>query len=317
MNTVNINELTARAGRVAVLYGGTSAEREISLLSGQAVITGLRNAGMEVVPLDVGKDLVSQLLKVKPDRVFNVLHGRGGEDGVVQGLLEFLRIPYTGSGVLGSALSMDKVKSKLLWQGRGISTAEFVLLDSDSDWTALDRQFGKLVVKPVNEGSSIGMTITDSAAKLERAYLEARKFDPVVMAEKYIDGQEYTVAILGRQVLPAIQLGTDHEFYDFNAKYIADDTRYVCPVDLAPEILAQLNQLALDSFTSLGCEGWGRADIMRDRQGCFYVLEINTVPGMTSHSLAPMAAKAAGINFEELVVKILFAKEPDQKKGMN
>lgn len=316
MNKLKLKQLAAKAGKVAVLYGGTSAEREISLLSGQAVVTGLRNAGVHVVPVDVGRDVVAQLLEIKPDRVFNMLHGRGGEDGVAQGLLETLGIPYSGSGVLGSALSMDKMRSKLLWQGLGISTAQFVMLESGSDWGALNRQYGKLVVKPVNEGSSLGMTITDSAAELEGAYLEARKFDSVVLAEKYIDGEEYTVSILGSQVLPAIQLGTDNRFYDYNAKYIAEDTRYLCPVELEPQVLEQLNRLALDAFISLGCQGWGRVDIMRDRQGCFYVLEVNTVPGMTSHSLVPMAAKAAGFSFEELVINILFAKETDQQLEM-
>jgi len=311
MNKLDIKQLATIAGKVAVLYGGTSAEREISLLSGQAVISGLRSAGVQVVPVDVGRELVPQLLEIRPDRVFNMLHGRGGEDGVVQGLLETLRIPYSGSGVLGSALSMDKMKSKLLWQGLGISTAQFVMLESGSDWAALSRQYGRLVVKPVNEGSSIGMTITDSAAELEGAYLEARKFDSVVLAERYIDGEEFTVSILGKQVLPAIQLGTDNKFYDFNAKYIADDTRYLCPVELETQALEQLNRLAMEAFNSLGCLGWGRVDIMRDKQGCFYVLEVNTVPGMTSHSLVPMAAKAAGLSFEELLMNILFAKETD------
>ena len=308
MNTININELVKELGRVAVLYGGLSAEREISLLSGQAVITALQKIGVEVVPVDVGKDLPQRLLEIRPTRVFNILHGRGGEDGVVQALLEGLGIPYTGSNVLASALSMDKVKSKLLWKSLGISTAEFVMLDEQSDFPALSKKYGRLVVKPVNEGSSIGMTIAGTGSELQQAFAEARKYDRSVMAERYIDGQEFTVTILGDRVLPAIQLGTDHGFYDFNAKYIAEDTRYICPVDLPAAKLQELNALALSAFSSLGCEGWGRVDIMCDQGGTFYVLEVNTVPGMTSHSLVPMAAKAAGMSFTDLLLEILLAK---------
>lgn len=309
MNAINIKELASRSGRVAVIYGGRSAEREISLLSGEAVMAGLRNAGVDVVPLDAGDDLPARLISLKPDRVFIALHGRGGEDGVLQALLECLHIPYTGSNVLGSALSMDKVRSKLIWKALGISTAEHVVLGPDSDWSSLIAQFGRLVVKPVNEGSSIGMAIASTAAQLAAAFATAREYDREVMAERYLDGPEFTVSILGDQVLPAIQLGTDREFYDFNAKYIANDTRYICPVDLPPAELDQLNALALAAFRSLGCSGWGRVDIMRDRQGGFYTLEVNTVPGMTSHSLVPMAARAAGMDFEQLVMRILFSRE--------
>ncbi len=302
---------TARAddaGLVAVLMGGNSAEREISLLSGQQVLSGLRAAGIDAVSIDAADKLVEQLLTVKPTRVFNMLHGRGGEDGAVQGLLYSMDIPFTGSDVLASALAMDKMKSKLLWRQIGLNTADFVLLSDKSNWSAIIADLGKVVVKPVNEGSSIGMSLAASPDDLRAAYEQAILYDSVVLAERYIDGDEFTVPVLQQSTLPAIQLQTDRSFYDFDAKYVANDTRYICPVNLAADDLDRMNMLALDAFNSLGCEGWGRIDIMQDRDGEFYLLEVNTIPGMTDHSLVPMSARQAGISFEDLLLQILFAK---------
>lgn len=301
-------ELIAKAGRIAVLMGGNSAEREISLLSGGQVLAGLKSAGMNVIGIDAGEDLLDKLLSEKPDRVFNLLHGRGGEDGTVQGLLSFMGIPFTGSGVLGSALSMDKLKTKLIWQQLGLATADFEILEARSEWQKVLDRLGTVVVKPANEGSSIGMSIANTASELEDAFAHAVRYDQVVLAERYIAGEEYSVSILQQVTLPAIQLKTDREFYDYDAKYVVSDTQYICPVDLAQEDLSQLNSLALSAFNSLGCDGWGRVDVMRDSNGMFYLLEVNTVPGMTDHSLVPMAAKQAGISFEDLLLQILFAK---------
>lgn len=301
-------ELISRAGLVAVLMGGDSAEREISLLSGQRVFEALEAAGLDVISVDTSDNLLEQLQSIRPARVFNILHGRGGEDGTVQGLLKFMGIPFTGSDVLASALAMDKLRSKLIWQQLGLQTAVFVTLDSHSDWSSIIDSYGKVVVKPVNEGSSIGMSIAANPEELRQAYDHARQYDSTILAECFIDGDEYTVPILQQVPLPAIQLQTDREFYDFDAKYVANDTRYICPVSLAADELAALNELALGAFNSLGCEGWGRVDLMRDRQGEFHLLEVNTVPGMTDHSLVPMAAGQAGISFEDLLLQVLFAK---------
>ena len=301
-------ELISRAGLVAVLMGGDSAEREISLLSGQRVLGALEAAGLDVAPIDAADNLVAKLQSVKPARVFNMLHGRGGEDGVVQGLLRTMGIPFTGSDVLASALAIDKLRSKLLWQQLGLQTANFISLDDHSDWPSIVESFGKVVVKPVNEGSSIGMSIACDPGELQRAYEKARAYDSAILAERFIDGDEYTVPILQQLPLPAIQLQTDREFYDFDAKYVANDTRYICPVDLSTDEIEKLNKLALNAFNSLGCEGWGRVDLMRGSDGEFYLLEVNTIPGMTDHSLVPMAARQAGISFEDLLLQILFAK---------
>ena len=296
------------AGRVAVLMGGRSAEREISLLSGNTVLSGLQEIGLDAIAIDAGPDLPEQLRDVKPTRVFNILHGRGGEDGVVQGLLKSMGIPFTGRDVLASALPMDNLTSKMIWRQLGLPTADFEVLDPQSDWQGVIDRFGVVVVKPVNEGSSLGMNIAGSVDRLREAYETASRYDQTVMAERYIDGEEYTVAILQQDVLPAIQLKTDREFYDFDAKYVANDTNYLCPVSLQQEELSELNRLAMSAFSSLGCEGWGRVDLMRDQAGQVNLLEVNTVPGMTDHSLVPMAARQAGITLEDLLLRILFAK---------
>ena len=291
-------------GIVAVLLGGTSAEREVSLQSGQTVVDALRSLGYQVRPVDPAQpDWVAQLQGVSA--AFNALHGPGGEDGSMQGALQALQIPCTGSGVLGSALSMDKVRTKQLWQGIGVATGGFVTLAADTDWQAVIERFGKVFVKPACEGSSIGMTAADSAGALSAAFTVAGEFSGEVLAEQFIDGPEYTVAVLGDRALPAIRLETDNEFYDYEAKYLSDDTRYHCPCGLSAAEEAEMAQLALRAFRSLGCSVWGRVDVMRDHDGSFYVLEVNTIPGMTSHSLVPMAAKSAGMDIELLVERIL------------
>jgi len=293
-----------RSAPIAVLLGGTSAEREVSLQSGQTVIDALRGQGFDVRAVDpAAPDWIAQLQEVS--FAFIALHGPGGEDGSMQGALQALRIPYTGSRVLGSALAMDKLRSKQLWQGIGLATGGFVRLGPDTDWQGVIDSLGKVFVKPSCEGSSIGMTSASSAADLERAFDIASKYGGGVIAEQFIDGPEYTVAILGDEVLPSIRLETDNEFYDYEAKYISNDTRYHCPSGLTAAEEAQMGELALWAFRSLGCAVWGRVDIMRDQNGKFQVLEVNTIPGMTSHSLVPMAARAAGIDIATLVVRIL------------
>lgn len=292
-------------GRVAVVMGGNSAEREVSLKSGAAVLAALLESGVDAVGIDAATDLVGQLQMHKIDRVFNVLHGRGGEDGKLQGLLDFMQIPYTGSGVLASALSMDKVRTKLIWQRLGLSTPAFHLLSADSDWSAIMAELKSAVVKPVREGSSIGMSIVSDAHSLQSAWKKASAYDSQVMAEQYIKGPEYSVSMLADEVLPAIELRTTHEFYDYDAKYIANDTVYLCPAPLSAAETSELADLCRRAFDALGCSGWGRVDVMRDAQGGFWLLEVNTVPGMTDHSLVPMAAKARGLSFQQLLLEVL------------
>lgn len=295
-------------GKVAVLMGGLSAEREISLQSGAAVLAALQDRGVDAQEIDVGKDIVSVLMAGNYDRAFIILHGRRGEDGVMQAVLETLDIPYTGSGVLGSALSMDKVRSKQIWQAAGLPTPAFVCLEANMDWEAVADELGlPLAVKPVHEGSSLGTTRVERWEDLESAYLDAEKFDSVVMAEPWVIGAEYTVAIVDDEALPVIRLETPREFYDYLAKYKADDTRYHCPCGLDEVAEKNIQTLAVEAFTALGASGWGRIDLMLDDKGAPWLLENNTVPGMTDHSLAPMAAKAAGIEFDELVWRILAA----------
>jgi D-alanine-D-alanine ligase len=293
-----------RQGEVAVLLGGVSAEREVSLQSGDTVARALESLGYRVRRVDpADSDWVGQLTGVS--FAFNALHGPGGEDGTMQGALAVLGIPTSGSGVLGSALAMDKLRSKQLWQGIDLATGGFVALDAASDWQSIIERFGKVFVKPACEGSSIGMAAAADAASLERAYRQAAELGGPVLAEQYIDGPEYTVAILGDAALPAIRLETDNEFYDYEAKYLSDDTRYHCPCGLTTSEEAELAALSLRAFRSLGCRVWGRVDAMRASDGRFYVLEVNTIPGMTSHSLVPMAARAAGMDVPALVQRII------------
>jgi D-alanine-D-alanine ligase len=292
-------------GRVAVVMGGTSSEREISLISGRAVLESLVRSGVDAVGIDADSALLQQLRELNPQRVFIILHGRDGEDGKLQGALEWMGLPYTGSGVLASALAMDKVRSKQLWLNLGLATAEFVMLTADTDFAAVIQQLGPCFVKPVNEGSSIGVGGAENAQQLASAWRKASQFDSAVMAERWIRGPEFTVAILNGHALPVVEMGTDNTFYDFEAKYVSNDTRYQCPAHLDAAKTAEIQQLALAAYQAVGCEGWGRVDLMQDAGGRFWLLEVNTAPGMTSHSLVPMAAKAVGMNFDELVLQIL------------
>ncbi|MCG6965171.1 MAG: D-alanine--D-alanine ligase [Chromatiaceae bacterium] len=292
-------------GKVAVLMGGWAAEREVSLVSGKAVLDGLLRRGVDAHGIDVGRDVLSVLAAGSYDRVFNILHGRGGEDGVIQGALEILRLPYTGSGVMGSAIAMDKYRTKLLLQALGLPTPGFALIRDADDLDAACELGFPLMVKPVLEGSSIGMSRADDPDQLRTAWAKAAQCDSPVMAECWVSGAEYTAAVLGREALPLIKLETTHSFYDYDAKYIADDTRYLIPCGLDRAGEAQLQSLALRAFDAVGASGWGRVDILMDRQGDPWLIEVNTVPGMTGHSLVPMAAKAVGMDFDELVWRIL------------
>ena len=296
----------SKFGRVGVLYGGTSSEREISLLSGQATYAALKNLGINAVAIDAQDNVLQQLIQHELDYVFIALHGPGGEDGTVQGALEYLQLPYTGSGVLASALAMDKQRCKQLWKGIGLPTCDFIILNEDTDWkAALVDLGGKAMVKPASEGSSIGMRPVENADQLKNAWLHAASFDSVVIAEPLLEGEEYTVAVLGNKALPSIRIRSEEIFYDYKAKYFSDETSYFCPSGLGEDREEEIRQLSLDAFNSLGCIGWGRVDLMVDRQGNFQLLEVNTVPGMTSHSLVPMAAAASGIDFDQLVLQIL------------
>lgn len=296
----------AKFGRVAVLMGGAAAEREVSLRSGRAVLAGLLAGGVDAVGLDVGADMLAPLLAEKYDRVFNIIHGRGGEDGVLQGALEALGIPYAGSGVLASALSMDKLRTKLCWMGAGLPTPRWMLLESQADLDRCAEQLGfPVIVKPAEEGSSIGMSRAENSSELEEAFKNASQYNCQVFAEAWITGKEYTAGMLAGRSLPLIRLETPHVFYDFDAKYRAETTRYHCPCGLLPEQEAALQALALQACTCIGVRGWGRVDLLVDEQGRPWLIEVNTVPGMTDHSLVPMAAKAAGMEFDQLVWGIL------------
>jgi D-alanine-D-alanine ligase len=290
---------------VAVLLGGTSGERAISLLSGNAVLVGLKNKGIDAVAIDTADEGWIQQVADNHQHVFIALHGPKGEDGTVQGLLEMLDVSYTGSGVMASALAMDKMRCKQLWNGIGLPTADFIELSVGSDWQALMDKWEQAMVKPAHEGSSLGMAKVESAEQLAKAYEFASQYDDVVIAEQWISGNEYTVAVLDGKALPPIKLETENTFYDYEAKYISDQTEYLCPCGLDEQKEDELKQLAERAFVSVGCTGWGRVDFMQDEKGSFYLLEVNTVPGMTSHSLVPMAAKAVGLSFDDLVEKIL------------
>ncbi len=295
-------------GKVGVLLGGRSAEREVSLKSGAMVLAALRSRGVDAHPFDPADRGLDALLDERYDRVFIALHGRFGEDGTLQGALEWLGIPYTGSGVLASALAMDKLRSKLVWQARGLPTPPYEIVPANADLSAVAARLGlPLMVKPVCEGSSLGMSKVREAAALEEAYALAVNYDRVVMAEKFVEGAELTVGILGEDVLPIIKLETPRDFYDYQAKYIADDTRYILPCGLPPARERELQALSREAFAALGCRGWGRVDLMLDAAGAPYLLEVNTAPGMTDHSLVPMAARAVGLSYEDLCLRILEA----------
>lgn len=293
-------------GKVGVLLGGKSAEREVSLNSGTAVLNALQRSGVDAQGFDPATRTLGDLAMAEFDRVFIALHGRYGEDGCMQGALELMGIPYTGSGVMASAIGMDKWRTKLLWQAAGLPTPEYALLDPQTDFAAVESQLGlPIFVKPAREGSSIGMTKVKQPGTLKAAYELAAQYDDLVIAEKFVDGGEYTCAVLGAQALPMIRLVPKNEYYDFEAKYIRDDTEYRCPCGLPAGQEAAIQAMCLKAFQVVGCKGWGRVDVMLDQQGKPYLLEINTSPGMTDHSLVPMAARGAGISFDELCVRIL------------
>lgn len=301
------------AEKVAVLLGGTSAEREVSLMSGKAVLAGLIEAGIDAHPVDIRDFPVMRLKEEGFDKAFIALHGRGGEDGTLQGVLEFLSVPYTGSGVMASAITMDKLRTKCLWQGCGLPISPYVAITRkemdaglSDDIRARIAALGLPVfVKPSCEGSSVGISRVNEAGTLQAALVEAFRHDDEVLVEAFLSGPEYTVAVIGDDILPSIRIQVVSEFYDYEAKYFSDDTEYFCPSGLSAEQEAELREIVLKAWRSLGCSGWGRVDLMMGGDGQFYLLEVNTSPGMTSHSLVPMAAKQAGMSFSQLVARIL------------
>ena len=291
-------------GKVAVLFGGTSAEREVSLNSGSRVLAALQGQGIDVHAFDPATQTLDDLKGY--DRAFIALHGRHGEDGTIQGALEVMHIPYTGSGVLASALAMDKFRTKLMWQAAGLPVPEYALLNADSDFAEIEEQLGlPLFVKPAREGSSIGVTKVKERGALKAAYEEAARHDPLVIAEKGVMGGEYTVGIVGDEVLPIIKIEPATEWYDYEAKYNRDDTKYLCPCGLAEAKEMEIRKGALEAFRILGGRGWGRVDFLMDEEGNHYFLEVNTAPGMTDHSLVPMGARVAGMEYPALVRRVL------------
>jgi D-alanine-D-alanine ligase len=294
-------------GKVAVLLGGRSSEREISLMSGNGVLKALRAKGVDAHPFDPGERDVLELRREGFERCFIALHGRGGEDGTVQGALEMLGLPYTGSGVMGSAIAMDKWRTKMIWLANALPTPRYRILAAADDWDAVARELGlPLIVKPANEGSTLGLTKVLKANELKDAYeLAASKYRDIALAEQFIDGPEYTASIVGDAALPLIRIEAPQGNYDYQNKYFTDDTKYHCPCGLPPEKEKALQALALKAFHLVGRTGWGRVDLMLDAKGAPWLLEVNTSPGMTSHSLVPMAARAAGMSYEDLCVRIL------------
>jgi D-alanine-D-alanine ligase len=294
-------------GKVAVLMGGKSAEREISLMSGSGVLKALRSKGVDAHAFDPAERDLAELRRDGYARCFIALHGRGGEDGTLQGALEFLGIPYTGSGVLGSAIGLDKWRCKMIWLANGLPTPRYRILDAKDDWDAVARELGlPLIVKPAREGSTLGLTKVTAASQLPAAYeLAARKYHDLALAEQFIDGPEYTASIVGDAALPLIRIEAPQGNYDYRNKYFTDDTKYICPAGLPAAKEKALQELVLRAFGLAGCSGWGRIDLMLDAKGDPWLLEVNTSPGMTGHSLVPMAAKAVGISYEDLCLKIL------------
>lgn len=295
----------AEFGRVAVLMGGRSSEREISLQSGNAVLDSLKASGVDAFGIDYVEESLEIFRDEKIDRVFIMLHGRLGEDGTVQGAMELLGMPYTGSGVLASSLAMDKTRAKKIWSYDGLPTPPWFELDDDTDFEHVIAELGTVFVKPVNEGSSIGISRAETPEALAKAWHAARRYDSRVLAERWIQGPEFSVPILDGKALPVVGLETGKEFYDYEAKYLSDQTRYLCPAPLSAEKTRAIQDIAVRAWESLGCRAWGRADVMQGPDGRFYLLEMNTVPGMTSHSLVPMSARQAGYTFDSLVLQIL------------
>ncbi|TXH04433.1 MAG: D-alanine--D-alanine ligase [Nevskiaceae bacterium] len=293
-------------GRVAVLMGGWSAERQVSLWSGQGVFEALRDRGVDVTAVDADKATVLNLGSQGYDRVFNIMHGTGGEDGTVQAILDLHGLPYPGSGVLASALAMDKLRTKRIWKAEGLPTPDFAVLNDVRDAHEAARRFGfPFIIKPAADGSSVGVSKVKQAAQIEQAFAEARGDGRTVIAEQFIAGGEYTCPVLDGEALPVIRIEPDGEFYDYHAKYISNNTRYHCPAGLAPEHERRLQSICARAFELIGCEDWGRVDFMMDAQGQPWLLEINTLPGMTSHSLVPMAAKARGMSYADLCWALL------------
>lgn len=293
-------------GKVAVMFGGDSAERAVSLKSGAAVLAAFLRDGLDAHAFDPAERPLAALREEGFARVFVAMHGRGGEDGTLQGALDLMKIPYTGSGVLASALAMDKWRSKLVWQAAGLPVPDYVMLDAATDFAAVEARLGlPLFVKPANEGSSIGITKVKAPGGLRAAYETAAQYDTLVIAERYLGGGEFTVGIIDSRALPVIRIVPATEFYDYDAKYLRDDTEYRIPSGLQAALEARMQEMAQRAFAVLGCRGWARIDIMLDGEGNPYVLEANTAPGMTDHSLVPMAARAAGIPFDRLVVEVL------------
>jgi D-alanine-D-alanine ligase len=293
-------------GKVAVLMGGPSAEREISLISGKAVLAALQGKGVDAHAFDPAERELFDLRREGFRRVFIALHGRFGEDGTVQGALEVLRIPYTGSGVMGSALAMDKWRTKLVWDASGIPTPRFAMIRETTSWDKLAELLGlPLIVKPAREGSTIGLTKVKSLDDLPAAYELAAKYDPLVIAEEFIEGHELTASVLGEEALPLVRIQAPEGNYDYQNKYFTDDTKYFCPSGVPPKLEEEIREVALKSFRVLGCRGWGRADVMMKGDGSYFFLEMNTSPGMTGHSLVPIAANAAGLSYADLCVRIL------------
>lgn len=302
-------------GKVAVLMGGWSAEREISLMSGEAILQALRNQGVDAHKVDVGRDICQVLSQSGFSRVFNIMHGRGGEDGEIQGLLEILQLPYTGSGIIASAMTMDKIVSKTIWKQEGLPTPVFLQIKDENDLLLCEETLGyPLVIKPVTEGSSVGVHRVAKASDVEAAWQDARQYGRVI-AEEYINGEEYTISVLNNEALPAIRIETPHVFYDYSAKYQSNNTSYHIPCGLNADQEKEMQQQALSAFVALGCEGWGRVDFMRDASGNNWLIEANTLPGMTSHSLVPKAAAAVGMSFDELVMQILDTANDSEMGG--
>lgn len=298
--------VTQNFGKVAVLLGGRSAEREISLQSGEAVLDALRRRDVDAHPFDPAEHGLEALLHQGFNKAFIALHGRFGEDGTIQGALEWMGLPYTGSGVMASALAMDKWRTKLVWRAAGIQSPRYALLQADSSFEEIVETLGlPLIVKPAREGSTIGLSKVHRSQDLAEAYQLAAQHDALVLAEEFIAGKELTVAILGETPLPLVRIEIASELYDYEAKYFSSDTQYFCPSGLSAELESAIQTQALKAYKVLGCQGWGRIDLMLDQTGQFYFLEANTSPGMTGHSLVPMAAGAAGISFEDLVIRIL------------
>ncbi len=310
------NALREHFGKVAVLMGGLSAERDVSLQSGAAVLAALKDQGIDAHGIDAQRDVFEQLAKGRYQRAFLMLHGRGGEDGAIQGALEFMEIPYTGSGSAASAVCMNKVLTKQLWLSAGLPTPSFVVMDDAAQSAEVVEKLGlPLIVKPALEGSSIGMSKVEVSGELPDAWELAAGYGAPVMAERWIQGNEYTVTLLGKQALPVIRLQTPHNFYDYSAKYIANDTLYHIPCGLSEQQETAVQELSKKAFFMTGASGWGRVDLMMDADANPWLIEANTVPGMTDHSLVPMAAKAAGIDFQQLVVRILETSFRDEAAG--